>query len=418
MHVNPGYKQTEVGLIPDDWDAVHLGDTATKVGSGVTPTGGARVYKQGGRPFIRSQNIGWGNLLLDDIAYIDDETHAKFQNTEIEADDVFLNITGASIGRSAIADARVEKGNVNQHVCIIRTDQIVLHPRFLKYFLLSTTGQKQIDSFQAGGNRQGLNFGHIRSFRLPLPSTPEQHAIAEALSDADALIESLEQLLAKKRQIKKGAMQELLTGKKRLPGFSEEWKAKQLGQLGVFLKGSGVARDESATGNLACVRYGELYTRHNNHISAYYSWISREVATTATRLEHGDILFAGSGETKDEIGKCAAFVDDIEAYAGGDIVILRNKETDPLFLGYYLNTEPINRQKASNGQGDAIVHIGAEALADIQCTLPYPPEQRAIATVLSDMDAEIAALEAKLSKARLLKQGMMQELLTGRIRLL
>ena len=113
-------------------------------------------------------------------------------------------------------------------------------------------------------------------------------------------------------------MQELLTGKKRLPGFSGKWKVKRLGRLGGFLKGSGVTRDESASGSLACVRYGELYTRHNDCIKSFYSWISREVAyATATRLEQGDILFAGSGETKDEIGKCAAFVDDIEAYAGG-----------------------------------------------------------------------------------------------------
>ena len=128
-------------------------------------------------------------------------------------------------------------------------------------------------------------------------------------------------------------------------------------------------------------------------------------------------MFAGSGETKDEIGKCAAFVDDIEAYAGGDIVVLRSKKADPGFLGYYLNTGPINRQKASKGQGDAVVHISAAALADIQCTLPCITEQTAIAAIFSDMDAEITALEAKLSKARQIKQGMMQELLTGRTRL-
>jgi type I restriction enzyme S subunit len=217
FEVRPGYKQTEVGAIPEDWSAATLGDMTAKVGSGITPTGGSRVYKQEGRPFLRSQNVGWGSLLLGDIAYIDEETHSRFRDTEIAPSDVFLNITGASIGRSAVADARVQSGNVNQHVCIIRTDQTSLQPAFLNYFLLSTAGQRQIDSFQAGGNRQGLNFGQVRSFRLPLPTTlAEQTAIATVFSDMDSEIVALETKLAKARQIKQGMMQELLTGRIRL----------------------------------------------------------------------------------------------------------------------------------------------------------------------------------------------------------
>jgi type I restriction enzyme S subunit len=249
------------------------------------------------------------------------------------------------------------------------------------------------------------------------PSLREQEAIARALSDADALIESLEQLLAKKRHLKQGAMQELLTGKKRLPGFSGKWESGLLGSCGRFLKGSGVKKDDALSGALPCIRYGEIYTRHNDRIRDFHSWISRDVATSATRLQCGDILFAGSGETKEEIGKCVAFADDVEAYAGGDIVILRPDDADPAFLGYYLNTAPINRQKASRGQGDAVVHISAAALGAIRVVLPLKAEQTAIAAVLSDMDADIAALEAKLTKTRQVKQGMMQELLTGRIRL-
>ncbi len=311
----------------------------------------------------------------------------------------------------------VAHGNVNQHVCEIRADLQELYPNFLSSYLLSASGQKQIDSYQAGGNRQGLNYNQIRSFLIPQPTLREQRAIAEALSDADGLLGSLEALTAKKRAIKQAAMQQLLTGKTRLPDFKGEWEVKRLGKLGGLLKGGGVTRDESVSGSLPCVRYGELYTRHNDYMKTFYSWISQEVAATATRLEQGDILFAGSGETKDEIGKCAAFVDDIEAYAGGDIVILRSEEADPLFLGYYLNTGPINRQKASKGQGDAVVHISPAALANIQCSFPHVPEQRAIAAVLSDMDAETAALEQRRDKTRAIKQGMMQQLLTGRVRL-
>lgn len=115
-----GYKQTEVGIIPKDWEVSDLGSITSKVGSGITPTGGSKVYQEYGRPFVRSQNIGWGTLLLDDLAFISDEIHLTFDDTEIIFNDVFLNITGASIGRSAIANKHLVGGNVNQHVCIIR----------------------------------------------------------------------------------------------------------------------------------------------------------------------------------------------------------------------------------------------------------------------------------------------------------
>jgi type I restriction enzyme S subunit len=211
------YKQTELGVIPEDWNHSAIGDLAIKVGSGITPRGGSSKYKDYGRPFVRSQNVGRGNLLLDDLAYIDDETHNSFSATELKENDVLLNITGASIGRTALADCRVVGGNVNQHVCIIRLNPKKAAPRFINFFLLSVLGQRQIDSFQAGGNREGLNFGQIRSIKFPLPPTKaEQDAIAKVLSDADAEIAALEAKLAKTRHIKQGMMHNLLTGKIRL----------------------------------------------------------------------------------------------------------------------------------------------------------------------------------------------------------
>lgn len=264
-----------------------------------------------------------------------------------------------------------------------------------------------------------LNQSILQDAVIPLPPTKaEQEAIAEALSDADAWIAALEQLIAKKRRIQEGAMQDLLTGKRRLPGFDGEWVVKTLGELGSFSKGSGVRKGEANSGTLPCVRYGEIYTLHNDFLRTFVSHISNEVANKAKRLKKGDILFAGSGETREEIGKCIAFLDDIEAYAGGDIVIFSPDGVDSKFLGYLLNTAEIADQKACKGQGDAVVHISAKALASIEIKVPNLSEQTAIATVLADMDAEIEALEVKLAKARQIKQSMMQELLTGRTRLI
>jgi type I restriction enzyme, S subunit len=191
------------------WEEKTLGDYTSKVGSGTTPNGGDKNYKKSGRPFIRSQNVGWGHLLLEDVAFIDESIHSTMLATEIKAQDVLLNITGASIGRCAVADSRIQGGNVNQHVCIIRT-KAGMNPFFLSQHLNSSRGQKQIDNFQAGGNRQGLNFQQIRSFGIPTPPTlEEQQKIAEALSSFDDLITAQREKIDALKEHKKGLMQGL-----------------------------------------------------------------------------------------------------------------------------------------------------------------------------------------------------------------
>ncbi len=198
----------------------------------------------------------------------------------------------------------------------------------------------------------------------------------------------------------------------------EEWKVKPIGKLGLFSKGNGISRAESNTGIIPCVRYGEIYTTHDNYIKKFYSFISREVANRAKKLKVGDVLFTASGETKEDIGKNVAFIDDIEAYAGGDIIILSPKNADSLFLGYLFNAPYVVTQKANKGQGDAVVHITKDSLRDIVIAIPESiSEQTAIATALSDTDALIAALDKKIAKKQQIKQGAMQQLLTGKKRL-
>ncbi len=193
-----------------EWTARELGPMTIKVGSGITPRGGEKNYRKDGRPFIRSQNVGWGKLLLDDVAYIDEDTHKSFDATELQVLDVLLNITGASIGRSTVADSRVRGGNVNQHVCIIRAITEELNPNLLNQYLISQDGQEQIDGFQAGGNRQGLNFGQIRSFLIPLPPTSdEQQLVAACLSSMDRTITAEAQWIEALQTHKKGLMQQL-----------------------------------------------------------------------------------------------------------------------------------------------------------------------------------------------------------------
>ena len=200
-----------------EWERVQLGSQTTKVGSGITPKGGDKNYTKMGKPFIRSQNVGYGELILDEIAFIPEDIHDTFSSTEIKNSDILLNITGASIGRCALADKKIVGGNVNQHVCIIRTKSKTMNSMFLMQYILSEYGQKKIDDFQAGGNRQGLNFAQIKSFSIPTPSQVtvrqhgnlEQQRIADCLSSLDELITAQSQKIELLKDHKKGLMQQL-----------------------------------------------------------------------------------------------------------------------------------------------------------------------------------------------------------------
>jgi type I restriction enzyme, S subunit len=406
-----GYKQTEVGVIPEDWKCVELDQLNPFITSG--SRGWADFYSEYGDPFVRITNMFRESISLDlqDLRYVNLPIGAsEGKRTQLYDGDLLISIT-ADIGIISYVDERLQKpAYINQHIALVRFDKDKVNGKFISYFLSHESSQKWFKGGTDQGAKAGMSLITVRKIKTAIPPLPEQEAIACTLSDIDALIESLDRLLTKKRQIKQGAMQELLRSK-------DGWETTNLGSLGSFTKGSGVRKDESLSGSLPCIRYGEIYTKHDDYIKHFYSWISQNVAETATRLKTGDLLFSGSGETKEAIGKCVAFIDDIEAYAGGDIVILRLANSNAQFMGYYLNTSPVVRQKASKGQGDAVVHIGANALASIQVTIPTLEEQIEIANILSDMDAEIGSISAKLTKIRQLKQGMMHELLTGRIRL-
>lgn len=412
MEVRPGYKMTEVGVIPEDWLTVPLSQTARRISRGASPRPiDSTVW------FDERSGVGWVRIsdVTKSYRYLTETSqrlseagvaHSRF----VSSGSLIMSIC-ATVGRSV--ETRID-------ACIHDGFVVFEQPTCDQSFLYHVLARLEPTWGKTGqtGSQMNLNTSLINARLITLPrSQVEQRIIASALTDVDELLFGLDRLIAKKRDLKQAAMQQLLTGKIRLGGFNGEWEVKRLGDVGIFLKGRGITKDQSQSGTLPCIRYGEIYTHHNDLIRSFNSWISPEAAAIATKIKRGDLLFAGSGETKEEIGKCAAFIHAHEAFAGGDIVILRLIGADPVFMGYYCNTASINAQKASKGQGDAVVHISATALASIVVKIPSLPEQLAIASVLSDMDAEISELEARRNKTRALKQGMMQELLTGRIRL-
>ena len=195
------------------------------------------------------------------------------------------------------------------------------------------------------------------------------------------------------------------------------WKEVRLGDLGPLSKGVGIRKNEVTPYGIPCVRYGQIYTDYNFVIGEIQTFVSPQVASNSRPLRKGEILFAGSGETKEDIGKCIAYVEDVGAVAGGDIVILTPEGADSRFLGYSLNSPNVAKQKMSRAQGDAVVHISAANLASIVLDLPPLKEQEEIAEALSDADAAIESLDALIAKKRDVKQATMQQLLAGRTRL-
>lgn len=425
-------KQTEIGMIPDDWEVKELGDLF-EIGSS------KRVFqsqwRKSGIPFYRAREIVIlsEQNTVDNELFIDEDLYVSFRNQYGIPKINDLLVTGVgTLGK--VYKVQSDKpfyykdGNI---ICLSNRGNV--DSDYVKYMYYFPTIINQINDSSGKSTVGTYTISSAKKTKIPLPPTlAEQKKIAQVLSDVDSVIATLEKLIAKKKNIKQGTMQQLLTGKKRLPGFAKsdkfkqteigeipaDWKVKRLEKIGSFSKGNSISKDESNTGDIPAVRYGELYTNHNDYIKEFYSHISRQVAKKSKLLKRGDLLFTCSGETKEEIGKCVAFIGNEEAYAGGDLLILSPKKNlNSLFFGFLLNTNSCVKQKSSLGQGDAVVHISTEAIKKIEIPFPPKPEQTAIANVFSDMDREIEALKAKLGKYRDLKTGMMQQLLTGRIRL-
>ncbi len=377
-------------MIPASWESVQLGSIAnlyqpTTIGSASFDLSGFPVYGANGKI---------GNYKF--------YNHAKWQTII------------ACRGSCGDVNRTEDFSWINGNAMVANVDDNGQIDKEFFYHLLKA--QNFRNAITGSGIPQ-ITRGPLAEHYVLLPPVEEQAGIGEALSDADAAIDSLDALIAKKRDVKHATMQQLLTGRARLPGFTVDWKEVRLGDLGSFSKGAGIRKDDVVSAGVPCVRYGQLYTEHDSVIRSIRSFVSTEVASTSRPLVVGEILFAGSGETKAEIGKCVAYVDGIGAVAGGDLVILTPKKCSSIFLGYALNSPKVVRQKMSRAQGDAVVHISAASLATVVVGLPPLKEQEAIAETLSVMDDELEALTKQVSKLRMVKEGMMQDLLTGKVRL-
>jgi len=192
----------------------------------------------------------------------------------------------------------------------------------------------------------------------------------------------------------------------------KHWKIKKLGEIGVFFKGKGVPKDKITDTGFKCLTYGDLYTKYDFVIEGVKSFIDKETALISQEIRYGDICFAGSGETLEDIGKCAVFIDDKVGYAGGDIIVFRTKQ-NPIVMSYLLNSDIAKKQKFSMGQGHSVVHIYSSQLEKLKIPIPPLKEQEKIAEILLTCDKAIRLTTQVITQLKQRNQGLAQQLLTG-----
>lgn len=271
-------------------------------------------------------------------------------------------------------------------------------------------------------NDMKINNEYVLSGFITLPPIIEQQKIVETLTCCDQVISLKKQLLDEKRRQKKWLVQKLLDpdSECRVQGFENSaWKTFRLGDLGTFSKGTGISNEDCVSGELPCIKYGDIYTSYDVCFGDAVSHTETEIASDSPHVEGGCLLFTGSGEDRLEIGKCTAYMGSTSLAVGGDIIIMKPnaQKANPLFLAYTQFTDALIRQKARVSQGYSIVHLYADDIRKLVVDIPLKlEEQEAIVEILSAADREIDLLEQELTQWQQKKKALMQLLLTGIVR--
>ena len=424
-----GYKRTEVGVIPDDWQSTTVRTIASSKRNAIVggPFGSDLVskdYAPSGVPVIRGQNMN-GQSVSGDFVFVT-PTKAKTLEANLAFPDDVVFTQRGTLGQVGLIPAKPFSAYLlSQSQMKLSVNPTVADPLFVFYFFTSYEQQKSFDSRTIQTGVPHINLGILREMPVRLPPLPEQRAIATVLSDVVELIGSLEALIAKKRAIKQAAMQELLAGSTRLPGFQGEWETVRLGEHLKFLRHGTNPRSELTTdGPVRYVHYGDIHTCTDVCLEVDVRplpTLTLERARLLDRLKKGDLVFVDASEDIGGVGKSVEIKElrGRHVVAGLHTIAVRfNKSVLADGFKAYLQFSPaFFRHLRRLAAGTKVYATNRVHIASADLLLPPVPEQRAIATVLSDMDAEITVLEHRLDKTRAIKQGVMQQLLTGSIRL-
>lgn len=408
--VKAGYQRTEIGVIPADWEVKKLRQISPSQSVGLVINPSSYFEDAGTVPMLVGSNVSENEIDWESAKKITEASNNLLPASRIYSGDLVMVRVGEP-GITAVVPPEIDGCNCAS-MMIVRA-HASFDSNWLCYAMNSYTGRSQVENVQYGTAQKQFNISDAVNFLYPVPSLNEQTRIAATLAQVDALITGLDQLIAKKRDIQQAAMQQLLTGQRRLPGFSGEWEVKRLGDLSDM--GSGgtphTGIPEYFGGHIPWVSIGDMTKGGKFLLSTDKNLTELGLSNCAAQVfQPGTVLYAMYAS----IGECS--IAGCPMTTSQAILGIRPKGIlSSEFLYYHLLS--IKGSVKNMGQQGTQANLNAGMVRAFEIRLPRITEQTAIAAVLSDMDAELATLEARRDKTHQLKQGMMQALLTGRIRL-
>ena len=415
--VKPGYKQTEIGSIPEDWDIVELKEAFPKLEAGVSVNSDSTLFSD--YYVLKTSAVHEGRIDCDEAKPVIARDYNRLKCPLVPGSIVFSRMNTPQLVGECGYVKEVKNGTfLPDRLWLIRNPVgSEFDFEWLNYLLNTRRYRDAVRATATGTSNSMKNISKDRLLEIfiPKPKIDEQKRIAEALSDIDALINNLEELVAKKKAIKQGAMQELLTGKKRLPGFADKWIKRTIGDMACIESGGTPSTTVGSywNGKISWCTPTDITENRSKYIRNTEKTITKEgvLNSSAKLLPKGTILLC----TRATIGESSIATDVITTNQGFKNLVC-NDDVYNEFLYYAIQMK--KTEMVSLAIGSTFLEISKNALSGILIDLPdNGDEQVAIASVLSDIDEEIELLEQKLAKYRQLKQGMMQQLLTGRIRL-
>lgn len=417
VEMKSGYKMTEVGVIPEDWEVKNVSESCLiKARIGWQGLKKSEYMSSGDYLLITGTDFDNGQVNWKSCAYVSKARYEQDSNIKIRPQDILISKDG-TIGKVAYLGMIPKAGTLNSGIFVIRANDRKIDQVFLSKIFMSFYFEEFLNRLVAGSTINHLYQKDFVKFCFPLPNSEEQTAIATALSDVDSLISALTKKIEKKKAIKQGLMQQLLTGKKRLPGFCGDWIKKNVSSVSDIFRGGSPRPIENyivKSGGVNWIKIGDVDS------SAKYIFRTNEQIIESgiqySRFVHsGDLLLSNSMSFgRPYILKTEGCIHD-----GWLVIQNYDKYFDKEFLYYLLGSDEVLKQYKSLAAGSSVLNLNKDIVGKV--VLYFPPsisEQTAIANILSDCDSEIAALEEKRDKYKKIKQGMMQQLLTGKIRLI